>query len=322
MANPIWKDYYVNLGTSDFEYRILCDEVEVYYGKAIRRPGQTYNNIRINDICADYIEHHVPDFSERFTIGGGATFLVQKKVASTTWQDVESVTFYADWSYEHDFNPQLNGLSCPINGRVTLLTPVPYSAIEFDEVEVYINKGGGSEDYWYFNGDYKTGTSLVDIHELAVGNTIYMRETNVTNNRRYVIVDSCAEYALYYVNAYGGWDMLLIEGNHSESDGISRFTREVEYDNRVVSNRGRQNYVNEISKDLTLHTSWMSDDESARMHHLLNSTNVYLFDIDKQSLTPVILKNATTDHKTYKSNGCKLVNYAIELSLANDRVRR
>ena len=73
---------------------------------------------------------------------------------------------------------------------------------------------------------------------------------------------------------------------------------------------------------MTLHTSWMSDEAAARMHNLLNSTDVYLCDMVNDMMIPVILTNTTTEYKTYKGNGGKLVNYAIEVEFANQRVRR
>jgi hypothetical protein len=136
------------------------------------------------------------------------------------------------------------------------------------------------------------------------------------------VVNKCNRYALYYVNAFGGWDSLLIEGNHSETDSLVRHERVVEYDNTSSANRGRVNYVNEIQKRMTLHTSWLLGDEASRMHHLLNATEVYLYDLEKRQMMPVVLTNTTTEYKTYKGNGGQLVNYAIEVAFANDRIRR
>ena len=66
----------------------------------------------------------------------------------------------------------------------------------------------------------------------------------------------------------------------------------------------------------------MSDDEASRMHHLLNSPNVYLLDMETDEMMPVVLTNTTTEYKTYKGNGGKLVNYTIEATLAQERIRR
>ena len=80
--------------------------------------------------------------------------------------------------------------------------------------------------------------------------------------------------------------------------------------------------MNEITKSFTLHTSWMSDAESLRMHNLLNSTEVYLFNINTGDMFPIVLNNTTTEFKNYKNNGGRMVNYTIDATLAQDRIRR
>jgi hypothetical protein len=53
-------------------------------------------------------------------------------------------------------------------------------------------------------------------------------------------VDKTKDYVLYYVNAYGGWDSLLINGNVKRIDNITPFT----YRNKQ---RGKVKYMNEIT---------------------------------------------------------------------------
>lgn len=335
MANPIWKDYYVSLGSADpIEYRILCNDEVIYSGKAWKRPGHPTNEIRINDICADYLKNVLPSLVEEFTPAGHPTFVVET-FSGSAWSQVASVQFYNDWSYDYDFNPATMGLSFPINRKVDSRQWIVHSAYNASSIRADITLKDGTSFFIIipveispsfnadFNSDFakevrsaQTGTAVFNLSEY--GNIKSVKIDKVT----YEMVEGCNRYALYYVNAHGGWDSLLIEGNHSEVDNLTRHNREVEYDNRSIQNRGRQNYVNEISKTLTLHTSWMSDEESSRMHHLLNSTEVYLYDINKDEMIPVVLKNGTTEYKTYRSNGHKLFNYTIEVSYANYRIRR
>lgn len=335
MANPIWKDFYVSLGSADsIEYRILCNDEVIYSGKAWKRPGYSSNDIRINDICADYLNNVLPSLGEEFTPAGHPTFVVET-FSGSAWSQVASVQFFNDWSYDYDFNPATMGLSFPINGKVDSRQWIVHSAYNASSIRADITLQDGTSFFIIvpveispsfnadFNSDFakevrsaQTGTAVFNLSEY--GNIKSVKIDKVT----YEMVEGCNRYALYYVNAHGGWDSLLIEGNHSEVDNLTRHNREVEYDNRSIQNRGRQNYVNEISKTLTLHTSWMSDEESSRMHHLLNSTEVYLYDILKDQMIPVVLKNGTTEYKTYRSNGHKLFNYTIEVSYANDRIRR
>lgn len=336
MANPIWKDYYVNLGTAEsVQFRILVGEDVIYTGKAYKRPGKTNNEIRINDICADYLENVFPELvGTTFTGNEYVTFVVQT-LSGTTWTNRANVQFDMNWSYDYDYNPAKMGVSFPINGEIDIRQWVIYTAYNATTITATIKLENGdsfpvlipveiSEDFNSdFNSDFaksvrasQTGTAVFELSQ-------YGKVVSITiDNNVFKVVNSCNRYALYYANAYGGWDSFLIKGNHTMSDAITRHTRETEYDNRNVQNRGKHNYVNEIVKSMTLHTSWLSDEESLRMHHLLNSTEVYLYDMETNQMIPVVLTNSTTDYKTYKGNGCKLVNYAIEVAIAQEMIRR
>lgn len=336
MANPIWKDFYVNLGTADsIRFRILAGNDVIYTGKAYKRPNKASNEIRINDICADYLENVFPALvGSTFSVVEYVTFVVQA-FSGGEWVTKTSVQFDNDWSYDYAYDPQIQGMAFPVNGHIDIRQWLVYTAYKAssitsimklangESIEVVIPVGISPDFNMDFNNDFaislrelQTGTAVFDLSKwsdvksLTIGNKVFK------------VVNNCNRYALYYVNAYGGWDSLLIEGNHSVSDNLTRHTRETEYDNRSIQNRGVHNYVNEISKTMTLHTSWLSDDESSRMHHLLNSTNVFLGDLVTGQMIPVILTDTRTDYKTYKGNGGRLVNYAINVTIAQERIRR
>jgi hypothetical protein len=336
MANPIWKDYYVNLGTAESaQFRIRVGEDVIYTGKAYKRPGQSYNLIRINDICADFLENVFPKLvGTTFTEAEYVSFVVQMLIGGA-WATQVTVQFDNDWSYDYDFNPATMGMCFPVNGHIDLRQWVVFTAYNAKTITATIKLANGdsfdvlipveiSDDFNAdFNNDFsqsvrasQTGTAVFDLSKWGDVKSVTI------GNKSFKVVNTCSRYALYYVNAYGGWDSLLIEGNHSEVDNLTRHTREVEYDNRNVSNRGTMNYVTEIAKSLTLHTSWLSDDESSKMHHLLNSTNVYLGDLNSGRMIPVVLTDTTSEYKTYKGNGGKLVNYAINVTIAQERIRR
>ena len=336
MANPIWKDFYVNLGTADsVQFRILVSNDVIYSGKAFKRPGKANNEIRINDICADYLVNVFPKLvGTTFTVGEYVTFVIQT-LSGSSWSTKASVQFDNNWSYEHDYNPARQGMSVPVNGHIDIRQWVVFTAYNASTITATIKLSDGSSfDVLIpvaisndFNADYnndfsksvrssQTGTAVFDLSQWGDVRSLTIEK------KVFKVVNGCNRYVLYYVNAYGGWDSLLIEGNHSFSDNLTRHTRETEYDNRNIQNRGVHNYVNEISKTMTLHTSWLSDDESSRMHHLLNSTNVYLGDLVTGQMIPVILTDTRTDYKTYKSNGGRLVNYTINVTIAQERIRR
>lgn len=336
MANPIWKDFYVNLGTAEsVQFRIVVNGNVIYTGKAFKRPGKSSNEIRINDICADYLENVFPDLvGTTFTVGEYVTFVIQT-LSGSSWSTKASVQFDNNWSYDYDYNPATMGMSFPVNGHIDIRQWVVFTAYNASTITATIKLSDGSsfdvlipveisDDFNAdFNNDFsqsvrstQTGTAVFDLSQWGDVNSLTI------GNKVFKVVNGCSRYVLYYVNAYGGWDSLLIEGNDAEADNLTRHTRETEYDNRNIQNRGVHNYVNEIVKTMTLHTSWLSDDESSRMHHLLNSTNVYLGDLVTGQMIPVTLTDTRTDYKTYKGNGGRLVNYTINVIIAQERIRR
>ena len=133
---------------------------------------------------------------------------------------------------------------------------------------------------------------------------------------------SCAEYALFYVNAYGGWDQLLIEGNTLETDTLKRYTREVVFNNSDAEEAGVENYVKEITHGNTLHTGWLLSEAGKKMHHLINSPCVYLYEIAANIQYPVMVTLRNCEYRTFRNNGNRLVNYALQVDLARPRIRR
>lgn len=343
---PIWKDYFVTLGGGDaipFRIRVQDQSGDIIYnGKSHIKPGETSNSIRINDICADYLTNALPALSQAefsklsFPINFVVeAFLRTAQDVNPDWELAGQVQFMNDWSYDDSYNPATMGMSFPVNGRIDSRQWLVYTAYNASNITATLTFTDGttsqviipveiSADFSVdFNEDFarsvrsaRSGTAVFDL-------SAWDNVASVTiNGKTWEVVTDCKEWVVYYVNAYGGWDSLLIEGNTIETDSLKRHTREMEYDNRDIKNRGIQNYVNEITKSFTLHTSWMSDAESLRMHNLLNSTEVYLFNINTGDMIPVTLNNTTTEFKTYKNNGGRMVNYTIDATLAQDRFRR
>ena len=341
MAVPIWKDRIINLGTSDtYNYRVvLVDTSEVIYsGRAHKKPGETYNSIRINDICADYLVNVLPSLSQaEFSL---LNIPLQFKVevyasGSSSWVERGSAQFINDWSYDYGYNPATMGMSFPITGRVDNRMPIVWTGLNVSQVTATIWYTDGTSSQVIipvaisndFNADFNSDFSR-SVRSAGSGTAVFFPSSwdnvdrIVIGNSTFKVVTECAKYALYYINAYGGWDCLLIEGNHMEDDTITRHTREVVYDNRNIQNRGVKNYVNEITKGFTLHTGWLLHDQGEMMHHLINSTDVYLYDIANEQMIPVTIPTNTCEYRNFKNNGNQLVDYTIRVEIAQNRIRR
>lgn len=305
MARQIWKDFYVVLGEGDsFDYRILADNEIIYQGKAYRRAAEGAVSIKVNEVCANYIGSHLPELMSLSWSSVSKTFDVQV-LRGSAWVSQEQFSFYNNWSYSNS-----DKLSAQVWNKVA---PGQWMFIS-------LPASGGNSILVQFPGNtYSISRTATEGIGVVKAEKKYSSVTIDGVKYDYV---PCCRYVLYYANALGGWDWLVIEGNYKEEDDVTRNERSISYNNAVVSNRGREHYLAQITKRMTLHTSWMSDMESQKMHHLLNSTNVYLHDLNSDEIIPVLLTNTTTEYKTYKGNGGQLVNYAIEVEFANRRIRR
>ena len=316
-AIPIWKDKVIDLGGASVEFRITIGGNTIYSGKAMARPGEANAKVRINDICADYLVNALPTITDRtFTSFALPSFVVQKK-SGGTWSTIDTISFYNDWSYDYGFTGDV--LSAPINGKVTKDMFILYSKKEISAniSAVYRKKNGTTTTRTTtISPTPDHGTCCFDVG--AVSDT----ERVAISGTYYPVVPDCYRYALYYVNAYGGWDQLLVEGTDLEADSLERHIREQEYDNTNISNRGRVNYVNEVTKSWTLNTGLLTDVQASKMHHLINSPLVYLCEIASSTFIPVVITTNTCEYKTYRNQGNRMFNYQLTIELAQNRIRR
>lgn len=335
---PIWKDRAVTLATATYaDYEIRIGDTSgpvIFSGRAYARPGEADVVARINDICASHLGAALPDFGSRFTpMQVSETFVTMVGGSS-----VDTITFYNDWSYDDGYvaDPDVP-LSDPITGeldpRQWLVFSILSGAASAD-VTLHFNDGTTSlisvpvafsadfnDD---FNGDFadeddpgKSGTAVLDLSaftDLAavefMGVTLSVRQT------------ACARYALYYTNAYGGWDSFILDGQEALTDQLTRHTISLDIDNSDLCGRGIKDYALEIAPEWTLRTGILTDGQSLRMAHLLNSVEVYLCDLGSGAFRPVVLTDTSHARQTYASNGRRPNQYTFTARLAQDRFRR
>ena len=335
MANPIWKDYYIDLGSElSVHFRIMRDGALLYQGLAVKRPGESSNTIRINDICADYMRVPPPTFDEGLTPSTVYTFSIITSVNGSSWSFAESVQFIPDWSYDYS-SVQRTVLSDPVNGVLDPRQVLLWSTSQTGMITVTIRyAGGGSSQIFVpvtitadFNNDYNTdfATSGVTVNggTLAVDLSKYDDVAGVQiGSTVYTVAQACHRYVLYYRNMYGGWDSFLFKGTDKRIDALTRHEFGRSYDNRTSTGRGTVNYVTEVVREYSVNTGWLTDGQSARMENLLGSPDTYLQDLVSGQIWPTVLTGSSIEHKTYDNNGRRLVNYAVTLRIAQEMVRR
>lgn len=319
---PIWQDRSVAYATSNnsIDYTVACDGEAIFSGKAYKRPGAASIVFSIGDICSPLLSSDV-DLSSLSTEfvqipGMARTFTVRKDQVGSL---LATVSFSNDWSYK---GSTPNFASDPVQRNVDPRQLLLASMYEASKVTVQTEESSPQTQVLY-DGDAASGMACVDTALLsnATSVTISVNSTGGTATMTYEVVKPCARYVLYYVNAFGGWDSLIVEGNDKRADNYTRSTYKKVYSPANPSDRGTVNYRNDIERTISLVTGWLSDEESARMYHLFGSTNVLLHDLVDNIIRPVTLTATSWTEKTFRNNGAKLVNYQINVTIAQDFVR-
>lgn len=288
MKAPIWKDtYYVYEDTNGdgvLEYNVTVNtaegEIVIFEGKAWLIPGEDKISINVNRICQDWLNTSI-DLDEEYQDHENAyrTFYLNKSGVTR----LETYEFLLDWSYEEkDFSEDLP-MWAPINGHysVNMLC---------------------MRTYWDSTSK-KVTTKVHPDHSVVLDfddNEIYDTE-------------ACGDYALYYLNRYGGWDSFLIESKVKKTDNYEKFYINKAYNN-TTKDFGKMVYHNQITTEYTLSTGWLTDAQSKRLaFNLLPSNKVYLHHISTGEIIPAVLTDTNAEYKTFMNNNKKMVNYSIKL---------
>ena len=198
---------------------------------------------------------------------------------------------------------------------------------------------------WSYD-DYFTGQTCSlnrDINgKNAYGQVLFQTNFNtssVTTTVTHAAGNTCGEYALYYLNRYGGWDSFLIEGNIIKTDNYTKLNwrRKGEYNQGYSINALK--YIDEkvtdsVNIDTTYqaYTGWLSDEEAERLvFHLLSSPKVFFQDLNRENKLyntddifaniPIRITSSSAEYKKFR-NGRRLVNYSIKFEKGNiEKVR-
>lgn len=131
----------------------------------------------------------------------------------------------------------------------------------------------------------------------------------------------CGDMALYYLNAQGGWDSFLIEGDVIKKDNYTIYEYNKSFNNQTIDFE-RNRYLNEIETAYELHTGWLSDRESDILaKNLLGSNKVYAHNLKTNKIFPVVITDTSVDYKKHKTEK-KLVSYTINIVESQNKIRR
>lgn len=293
---PIWKDYIFTAQGDSVDYTVSLDGNIIYTGRAYRKPGAAQVEWSINSIAANYLRNKFPELlpagvaTHTGTFGGGIRHFVVAYLGASV-----GINFSNDWSFMQQLPSEypLAQQSLQLFDTVDIRLPLVVTQIrEQDETQWnYV---------WTFA---RRGVfSYVDF-------------------AWYVGEDTCYRYALYFLNAFGGWSFIYLEAVKA-MQAYDRKTAKYSYNSADLAARGTVNYVNEITARWTAKTPYLTDEQAAKMWHVAGTTSAYLFDMETQQLTPVNVENANWEQQTYRNRGIQRPRYDLTLALAQDRIRR
>lgn len=174
-----------------------------------------------------------------------------------------------------------------------------------------------------------TGTTLSDPICDVYAEGVKVPTTKVSGSTREIkttfatpVNTTCAQYALIYVNARGGWDTFVIQGTAKKKDAITQYTMDKAFDNQTREFEAFR-YISEIKTSYELNTHYLTDEQSQKLaKHLIGSNLVYLQDLDSGDIKPVLITDTTANYQTYQTNGKKMAQYKINVVESQSKIRR
>lgn len=296
---PIWEDIFgAIVSDEDWEDYELDENGTLFYsGRAFAYPDEQNIRVNISRVVAPYLTTYFKDVE---FISGGTL--------------LGSYTFVRDYSYDRSMDyTQTLVLNAPINGLIP--SGVAMSA------SVWSPAASGSLQVVDGAGSLVVNEALVK--GLNVGEWISgsVGTTYSIGGETYTVVDMCQGALLKYVNAYGAVDYFLVEGVAKKSDKITRSSYEKDAA-ALSADFESKDYQNEMTAEWTGSTGWLTDAQSLRMKHLVESVEVYMVDVSTGEDIPVQLTDGQLQYKTFQTNGRKLVNYTLNWKESQKKMRR
>ena len=326
MAEPVYKDLpaaFTLIGDS-----LLCtvkvDDIVIYQGKLNKQPGGTTVSFYINRLAKDYLSSKI-DFRKDAMVYQQSDYKKQFVLSQRTMDGNSYYEIYNDWSYETLI---VQGVSQTLSRPISNV--VDTRQILFTTM-AYLGEGVGQEEVtieYYNGGIWQTVataipspcvTFAIPVNRLRMAVMIQVGAEFAA--LRYDVKKTSATHCLYYLNAHGGYDHLLVNGTTIRTDAINRteVTRDV---NNTTLRHGRECIWEEITPRWTLNTDYLTDEQWAKTHHLLGSTHVLLHDLETDEITPVVITANDVEYKTYRNQGNRKSYLTIEVEASVKRLRK
>ena len=342
MDNPIWKPYEISIGLEASQSVLFRVRLGQNPGGQILFTGRAYAKtpdagevkVVLNDIFANYVSMPFPQIvvgAHWFSKGGTSGFFVEKKNGQN-WSAVGSVFFSADWSYD-DAKAWVDGkpLTAVAGRQVSANQYLFITVVECFGVKIHGTRKDGStyvvsSTLFTTEGtgtaafrlsDFASEGDVLQVYCVAGGSDFNMDFSDdfggAVATDLVFEVGGCYRYTLHWVNERGGWMQTPLAAVKWGRD-IERTLLDGEASVEVIRNG--------ITKRATICSPLMSDEESAAFADVVSSTNVVLYDSDKDTWIPVVVTDTTMEIQKYRTNGAKMSKYTLAVQVAEKFERK
>ena len=315
---PTWQDVFVEIPrTSEDENNItysvsvMNNETNtfevVYRGNAVFTEEDP--EINITEIVRDYVEDNINIYAE----GGSTQESNLTKVMLNTDEPepnlVATLYYYYDYSFDKDFKFTRN---MPILNHFDTRQDIFLSFLNLsgETNNVTISTGGrllrltlDTPGIFHHKRAYHEGDVIINAPD---------KRTVLTSK------NTCAKYAIYYLNPLGGWDQLLIEGKVVKTIKLENKTFKRNFDNNTNEFQTKH-YLKNLTTSYKFTTGYLTDEQAKLMPNLIETTKAYLCELDTNTYIPVLINNNSVDIKTYRNQGRKLFTYTIDVQESQNK---
>lgn len=312
---PIWKDIYVDLPYEHNHFRLvnISSGFIMYEGMIY---GVITSQVGITDVLRDYMTTVSDPFVNTFTSTQYLLVDMQTSQDGVNWQSSYTFRLYYNYSYDEERKIYLEAQ--PIDyfdpRQYLLFTFQSYDNIK-ENIEITKKFGTTSSQTQSFSSynEQKTYAS-----KAASNYSIKIK----TSNEEKIFKDRCTNtnYAVYYINRYGGWSWMLFQGKNLKTDKTKQSTYMMDFDNNVGTEFNTKVYQNDITETWQLTSDYLTDKQSELLKHLYSSPLVYLHDLKEDKVMSVLVDTKSFDYKTYRNQGRKMFTHTIKVNSSQTKI--
>lgn len=312
---PIWKDIYVDLPYEHNHFRLvnISSGFIMYEGMIY---GVITSQVGITDVLRDYMTTVSDPFVNTFTSTQYLLVDMQTSSDGVNWQSSYTFRLYYNYSYEEERKVYLEAQ--PIDyfdsRQYLLFTFQSYDNIK-ENIEI-TKKFGTTSSQTQTISSYNEQKTYVS--KAASNYSIKIK----TSNEEMIFKDRCTNtnYAVYYINRYGGWSWMLFQGKNLKTDKTKQSTYMMDFDNNVGTEFNTKVYQNDITETWQLTSDYLTDKQSELLKHLYSSPLVYLHDLKEDKVMSVLVDTKSFDYKTYRNQGRKMFTHTIKVNSSQTKI--